>query len=208
MSILIVGADGNMGKRYARILDYLGKSWTGVDVGTSPEEIEARGKEAHGYILATPTDTHLELIEKYSLSGKPILCEKPISKDLARMRTLFADLRKRQTDLTMVMQYSWLTRSRSIGWSYYNYFKHGNDGLVWDCIQIIGLARGRIDLEDDSPVWRCRINGHSLKIADMDAAYIRFIQDWLGSPSQSLDEIMEIHEKTNELAHSNTYSGR
>ena len=37
-------------------------------------------------IIATPTDTHAELIEKAALAGKAIFCEKPVDLDIDRVR--------------------------------------------------------------------------------------------------------------------------
>src|SRR5690606_4520215 len=36
-------------------------------------------------LICTPTDTHADLIEKAALSGKPILCEKPVSLSVERI---------------------------------------------------------------------------------------------------------------------------
>ena len=40
----------------------------------------------HGVIIATPTDTHADLIEQCVKAGKAVFCEKPIDLDSARVR--------------------------------------------------------------------------------------------------------------------------
>ncbi len=96
----------------------------------------------------------------------------------------------------MTYQYSLIASKDTIGKSFYNYFRHGNDGLAWDCLQIIGLARGAISLEECSPVWSCVINGRRVPLAAMDAAYIGYVQSWFKNPHQDMGLLQAIHEKT------------
>jgi hypothetical protein len=37
-------------------------------------------------VICTPTDTHADLIERFSRAGKAIFCEKPIDLDVERVR--------------------------------------------------------------------------------------------------------------------------
>jgi hypothetical protein len=195
MRVLVIGAMGNMGRRYRTILTYLGHEWVGVDVGVSMDQVIDHAFEVDGIIIATPTETHGAYICALAHVGKPILCEKPITKDLMEMATIARVVKHHGTNLTMVMQYKELLTMPSIGWTYYNYWNTGKDGLIWDCIQIIGLARSDISIQNDSPVWRCRINGRSLNLADMDRAYIKMVAGWLKKPGQDIDEIQAIHHK-------------
>ena len=189
-----------MGKRYRAVLDYLGKEYVAVDKEHNRHFVAAAAQESDGIIIATPTDTHVDLIRQFGQHEKPILCEKPITKDVKALRKVVADLDPARSPLTMVYQYSVLADRFSQGWSYYNYFKHGTDGLAWDCLQIIGLARGEVDLAEDSPVWRCRLNGKSINLGKMDRAYIKFIEHWIRAPRfQDLGAVVEAHEKTAEM---------
>lgn len=199
MSVLIVGAKGNMGRRYAAILTYLGKEWTGVDIEQPSSSTRAAAQRSDGVIIATPTKTHASLIRLMADLKKPILCEKPVTTDIAEMRTMALELKLNKTNLTMVHQYKELIDMPSIGWSYYNYWNHGRDGLVWDCIQIIALARSEVAIQDDSPVWKCRINGKALNLRHMDRAYIKMIDRWMREPGQDIQEIKAIHEKVDAL---------
>lgn len=205
MAILIMGANGNMGKRYAAILNYLGKEYIGVDVNNKPTEVAKALRKAEGVIVATPTETHLRILSSLKKCRKPILCEKPISKHIPNLSLLLDQFHETKTPLNMVYQYKELVDSKAFGESEYNYFKHGSDGLVWDCIQIIGLAKGNVTIREDSPVWKCQINGEPLDIGLMDLAYIHHIKRWLKRPGQSLTEILDIHMKAAALARGNEH---
>lgn len=53
---------------------------------TAEAAIEADGTDA--VLIATPTATHVEMIEKCVAAGKPVLCEKPIDLSLERVNQL------------------------------------------------------------------------------------------------------------------------
>ena len=46
-----------------------------------------------GVVIATPTDTHLDLIEKAVEQGKAVLCEKPLDLDIDKARKMLGRLR-------------------------------------------------------------------------------------------------------------------
>jgi myo-inositol 2-dehydrogenase/D-chiro-inositol 1-dehydrogenase len=50
----------------------------------------------HGVIIATPTDTHLDLVRRANTAGKAVFCEKPVDLDLARARAAAAELNSPQ----------------------------------------------------------------------------------------------------------------
>lgn len=200
MAIMLLGGAGNMGRRYQAILSYLGVEFHVADVGHSNQQIQELAKRCAGTIITTPTETHPEFIHLLSPVKKPILCEKPVTKDIRALKDALLQVRADQTPFSMVFQYRMLVENTRLGWTHYNYFKHGNDGLAWDCIQVIGLARAQVELEEDSPIWRCTINGRALNLSDMDHAYIKFIRDWLKSPSQDLSHVLAVHEKTEAIA--------
>lgn len=200
MSVLIVGSNGSMGKRYQAILRYLGKHFVGIDKGDAIPSIPY-----DGYIIATPTETHAQFVKTFAPFRKPILVEKPLSKNVKEVGDLLTYVSESKTPLKMMMQYDYLTENSGFGASMYDYFRHGNDGLVWDCIQIIASAKGEIYLNEMSPIWKCVINGRELSIADMDLAYVRFVEDWFRDPYQSLQRIEQIHLKTDALEKSGLY---
>ena len=55
----------------------------GCDI-RSIDQIEASG-DVDAVVICTPTDTHADLIERFSRAGKAVFCEKPIDLSLARV---------------------------------------------------------------------------------------------------------------------------
>ena len=196
--ILLIGSEGSQGKRYQSILKYLGKQFICKD-WRLPSRIDEKTieKNVTGIIIATPTITHMNLLEKYLLLKKPIFVEKPISKNITEVRELERLIKATKGDVRMAFQYKYVvTNIKSQGYSEYDYFRHGNDGLVWDCLQIIGLARGMIGLKEQSPIWKCTINGEKLRAGElMDAAYVMDIASWLNGEKQDFKEVLDVHEK-------------
>ena len=188
--ILIIGSEGSMGKRYQAILKHLSQPFEGWDPkhGTAPCHPEKYSR----FIIASPTDTHLGWVKALDQYGKPILCEKPLSKDLGEVEEIL----KCKSELTMMMQYTWLFDRYSFGHSSYNYYQHGPDGLIWDCFQIIALARHEVELKEDSPIWKCVINGKPIRRGDMDEAYVGFVSAWLkGIVPAAKQRLLEWHRK-------------
>lgn len=194
--IIVYGANGSMGARYQAILRSLYKDVFPVDVDTPINSVPHH--LANGYIVATPTDTHLAFVESLlSINNScPILCEKPISKDLKEVKR-FCDLMSRGAPISMVSQYDELVSAFDRGLTSYDYFRTGKDGLAWDCIQIIGLAQFLPMIANQSPIWKCSINGRPLNLADMDGAYVKMIKSWLinGKYGWSHHRILSAHEK-------------
>ena len=83
MSVLIIGNRGSMGQRYSCILKHLGKTFVGVDKGDVIPDIQY-----DGYIIATPTETHAKIVCDLAKYRKPILIEKPICKDIDRLKEI------------------------------------------------------------------------------------------------------------------------
>jgi hypothetical protein len=101
----------------------------------------------------------------------------------------------------MVLQYDYI-KVRGLdekhGWSGYNYYNHGKDGLAWDCLQIIGLAHDstQLEVQETSPYWLAYLNGYKLSLSDMDQAYIDMLRDWVSIPKRYSDEfIILMHER-------------
>ena len=201
MKIYIAGARGVMGTRYAAILRHLGHDVWGFDLpdfGPSHEfaaQVSAEAMASDGIIIATPTETHVPLLRFFAYCGRPILCEKPITTKVDELDDLVWDLVKAGARVQMVSQYDHLVDGRSEGPTVYDYYRHGADGLAWDCINIIYHARGRTELREQSPTWSCVINGKVLSLGDMDRAYVEMIEQWLRDPRSDLERIIEAHRK-------------
>ena len=188
---LIIGSEGSMGKRYQAILKYLNEPFECLDkkggIGKEGRSLE----EYDSFIVATPTETHHDIVCRLGQYDKPILCEKPLSKDLKEVLSMINAAPK----LSIMMQYRKLISKETGGLSWYDYFRHGNDGLIWDCFQIIALGTEQVNLRETSPVWRCGINGQQLSLANMDDAYIKAVDDWLHGEKISDLEMFKFHKK-------------
>jgi len=193
--VLVVGYKGNMGSRYTAILDMLGVEWDGTDLVEGCIDTKT-DSDYDGVIIATPTDDHFNMINYIrGISDKPILCEKPIETSLHYLKML---LDRPNLNLRMINQYEYMPgadEADAEGKTYYNYFKSGRDGLAWDCINIIGMAKGDVELKNDSPLWECCINGSVLKLGWMDSAYIYMIDKWVKNPTNNHEYILKAHEK-------------
>lgn len=203
MRVLIIGANGNMASRYKAIFNHLGVSFDGIDIDTPDDGVQSALCLSDRFLIATPTDTHFHWITKCMPFKKPILCEKPVTKDLNELGYVLEQCRIDGVPFRAVYQYSMLARSEGSGDTCYNYFKHGNDGLYWDCMQITALSRCTPALYETAPIWDCVINGERLNLSDMDRAYVEYIKLWLEKPNQDPIEVWNMHYKTHQLMKQN-----
>ena len=196
--IAVVGGLGNMGKRYCAILKMHHIDHYVIDTSL-PGEIT---DDTTGIIIATPTDLHVKHLKYYAEYNKPILVEKPVTKNQAELEEILA----LTVPIRMINQYEHyilerdpvkiVSTGKELRTTYYNYFKTGGDSLHWDVINIIGLADdGRIRIGDDSPIWECWLNGDRLDIAKMDWAYVWNIKDWLKKYDDNKPYIKKAHER-------------
>jgi hypothetical protein len=191
MKVALVGCDGNMASRYRAILDFLGHQVKGWDKDAELEDIEYMTKWADAFIVCTPTGHHLGSLReiwKNGWAGKPVLCEKPVTKDIEQYKQLCKLVWELKPELYCVNQYAYLPEmvdGTADGLTSYNYFKHGSDGLKWDCFQLYALARGKLELRNTSPVWQCTLNGVNVDLSNMDRAYVDMVIDFLGYKRKS-----------------------
>ncbi len=177
----IVGANGNMGRRYSAILKTINVEFLELDV---EDKLSYKNKEKlDGVIICTPTDKHLFNITEYNMVPK-ILCEKPLCSDeddYEHFKSLVKNFGLKDK-IFIVNQYGFMPdcgTSINIG-TIYNFYNTGKDGLLWDCFNIIGLDKtGFIDLKNDSPLWKCSINGLKKDVKDVNESYLFMINDWL-----------------------------
>jgi len=199
--ILIIGSEGSMGTRYKSILNWIGVEYICSDIGDYKEKFAQKVDSSSKIILCTPTDTHHKILQEIIPTGKTILCEKPISKSLFELSDILNLCDKYRCNFNMTFQYSELVKNTAELPSFYNYFRTGKDGLFWDCLQIIALAKTSVDIRNTSPIWSCFINGQELYLSDMDEAYVSFIKKWInGEINQDHNDLFKIHEKTERLA--------
>lgn len=204
LRIAIIGNKGNMGRRYESILNSLQIDHFGVDLLSSAHIKNDLEKESFSHaIIASPTITHASWMQWLYDHDKTcrILCEKPITKDLNELVRI---LSLPEIDLTMVYNYEYVEyKDLFMGdCTTYNFYNSGGDGLYWDCIQIIGLAKGELVLSNESPIWRCVINGRKVKKESIDNSYMEFLKAWINYDfKQNHKTLIDIHVKTAMLNH-------
>jgi hypothetical protein len=168
--------------------------------------------------------THLDEIGDIALTfhggdGVSILCEKPITYadvvdhedyNLSKRLDHATNLGHR---LFMVNNYAHTHPVRQDvlrGWrqskTTYSYYNTGGDGVYWDCIQLIHLAKRSIRIDNTSPVWQCTINGSAINRSQVDQGYIEMIKDFTG-PQLNMwgyEDIIAAHEKVEAFAKTNS----
>ena len=187
--IAILGSDGSMGKRYQAILRHINIDAALFEATNWGQIVTTVGID--GIIIASPTDCHLENLREIARLNIPILCEKPIVQDQRDLNEIL----EMDLNITMVNQYAFIDGIDGEGVSYYDYYNTGKDGLEWDCINIIGLAKGDVFINDKSPIWNCQINGKKLTLEDVYAGYIKMIHSWQQEPKSNYDYISQAHRK-------------
>jgi hypothetical protein len=190
---LIVGAKGGMGRRYTAVLRKLGIEPFQMDLG----DMVPKGYDS--VIIATPTAMHAQHVLNFLPANVPILCEKPLSTSLKQVNAICSVVDQKGAKLDMVNQYRYCDGEET-PWkelTSYDYFNTGKDGLFWDCISIIALATGEALVRNESPVWNCIVNGKQLRLAGMDHAYVKMIDQWLKGDlkGHGTDYIREAHKK-------------
>ena len=75
-----------MGRRYMCILKFLGVDCYSVDL-KNDNSIQG---DTDGFIVATPTETHYDILWNRREYDKPVLCEKPITKYSAELREILS----------------------------------------------------------------------------------------------------------------------
>lgn len=179
-----------MGSRYSFYLKHIGVDVIGRDLNDNkwPSDVD-------GVLIATPTEYHFNHIwDMWDRYNRPILCEKAISKNLDKTENIC----KSDIQLRMINQYEYFKPFfMPGGTSHYDYYKHGSDGIAFDCINIIGLADGVCGCDERSPQWSCVINNYRINLADMDSAYLWNLRDWIIKEDENKDYILHAHRRVN-----------
>lgn len=196
--MFIVGINGNMGRRYKAIAEHLNIGVSGVDINDNLPNKKTLANKI--IFLCTPTDNHIQdILWYFTKSNCQIVCEKPISKIYKEFTKLF-DYSDR---LLMVNNYNYIMLGHEVTKkpTTYNYYTSGKDGLYWDCIQIIHLARGKVLLSNKSPIWKCIINGVEINRSEIDLSYVYMIKDIFGEQKYvwGMDDILLAHQKVEKL---------
>jgi hypothetical protein len=202
----IIGSEGNMGRRYAAICKHLGFDSVGYDPMLKDSVWDGffTDRSLSHIIITSPTDQHLTNLMMLRLGvhkHTPILCEKPIAKASDEYN------KELMTNLVCLSERTFMVNNYSFtdlipdheGVTSYDYCCSGRDGLNWDCIQLIYLARGEWHLRNESPVWQCQINGQWVHRSSVDFSYIRMMKTFLVPfPGPNLwgpEAILSAHKK-------------
>lgn len=197
--ILLLGSEGSMGRRYKAIMNYSGIGHVCIDQHNAHQSVIMKyAKEVAGIIVATPTETHMSYLRMLMPYKTPIMCEKPVVKNISEWDEIIDLYEDTRCPLRMMFQYSLLDDRRSKGLTKYDYYNHGKDGLLWDCFQPIALARGILEIKEESPIWRGILNGKELQSCEMDKAYVDYFKIWQKDPRQDVYALRNMHEKVSE----------
>jgi len=161
-----------MGRRYSAIVKVLGHDVVQYDIADVSIALDA--VEYDKAIVATPTDTHYNLCAVLADYGKPILCEKPVSKNIDEVKNLVAMFRPG----TFFVVCNWKYLAEMGDSIVYDYYKTGVDGLWWDMFQPIYLA-GSLMVRNRFPVFNCLVNRKRYTQRDFDLTYMRMIADFV-----------------------------
>ncbi|MAH48275.1 hypothetical protein CMI37_20795 [Candidatus Pacearchaeota archaeon] len=205
MKVGIVGSDGNMGRRYAAICNHFQVEYAGYDIANGYQSVYNFIEKANltHVIIASPTDYHMTHISMAMNHPAKILCEKPFFKD--EYNKNLTELQKyiNSKNLFMVNQYAYYMNLKELSLdnasTRYNFYNSGNDGIGWDCIQLIYLAQNKtkIKLSHKSPFWDVSINGLTLNKQLIDNCYVDMVEDFLFHTYDKLwgiNKIIQAHE--------------
>lgn len=188
MKVLVLGSKGSMGRRYCAILEYLGIHYFGIDKEDEKYDynIENGIYDKHKFthaIIATPTEYHGQTLRDFCLNIPHVLCEKPVSKQSSMIEWM----RDYHPHVNMVCNWKYAIGNPKPGTHdiRYSNYNTGKDGLGWDCIQLIYLARN-IKISTETPFFECmtvdpECNCEKLiTLSNIENSYIQMIEHWLG----------------------------
>ena len=209
--VLLVGHRGNMGRRYAAILDCLGVNWIGTEnlAEDYPNSISVHDRFLDTIfshiIVATPTDTHTSILRYLHTFPGPVLCEKPITKDVNYEMVL----PYYPNNLFMVNNYNFIEfhndQQNDYNITWYDFYNSGKDGLAWDCLQLIVLDNGgMLQFKNESPVWSAGIDGLKIVRDSIDRSYVKMIDAFISNRDHQLwdardPKIIHAHEMARTL---------
>ena len=176
-----------MGTRYAKILEEEGIEFYVLDqhnLGAAKRLFEHTTKA----IIATPTELHTQYVTKCIEREIPVLCEKPITKNVDELERIL-NHRNAEVFLHMVCNYKYAYQKAKDRYgdqlfyqdkkTRYMFENSGKDGLAWDCIQLIYLAEGRVQFGRSGKTWTCYINGVPIRYQDVIEGYRQMLLDFM-----------------------------
>jgi hypothetical protein len=180
MKVLVIGSRGNMGRRFSAIIRHLGHDLLEYDPPAAPYMPDF--KECDACIIATPVVGHMPYL-KTIMPVKPVLCEKPLSFDLAQVKAAASYAGKQGCAAYMVNNWAFVGHHRepmSEGSIVVNTWNTGTDG-DWDLIQPLYLVEDISNFEcvRKYPWLSVAINGVGYGRDDFDISYVEMVQAFL-----------------------------
>jgi hypothetical protein len=174
MKVAVFGSNGSMGKRYMAILKFLKIKAVPIEIGDTWDSTTFDRA-----IVAIPTDDHFDLLTELLPLNKPILCEKPLSKDLKEIKIL--ENLDKYGWIRVVSNWNFLPQVLFIHNEVeYDHYNTGKDGLFWDCCQLLMIARdSKCEIKNTSPVFKATINNLSVSLDDIAMSYVTMVQRWM-----------------------------
>lgn len=195
--ILLIG-HGKIGRRYSAILKHLKQDF---EIFDPLLEYEPDIKAFDKWIIASPTETHIQWCLSAIELGKTFLCEKPLSKKLNECEVIMNSCAKTGVKGFVVCNYKYLLTER-IFWRYtekpslkYDYYITGSDGKEWDCCQLIYIDP-RVELRTRSPVWKFHIDRLRVKYELLERSYIKMIEDFIEGKYEKLWTVEDGYKMT------------
>jgi hypothetical protein len=180
MAVIVLGANGSIGRRYCAILKYLKIPF---DVYDSQEFWKPTDNFSH-VIVATPTDTHGEYVKRLAESGHWSLIEKPLTKDRQELEELKKHQDSERIFSVCNLRYTCLNFQKPVTIEY-DFYNTGKDGTVWDCIQLFYMDK-QAKIRTNSPFLKFRINHVSITHRMVEESYIKMLQDFLSYKTKNL----------------------
>lgn len=174
MKVLVIGGLGRIGTRYRAILNYLGIPNVTHDIRQDCEPWEEI--DFTHAIIATPTNQHFVYMHRLAELGKPFLCEKPVSKKLEEIEPFTG---YKQGYVVNNYAYMFNKFEKDSCKITYDYFCTGQDGVAWDCIQLLYLDQDAT-INTKSPIWMVFNREKKYTYADVEWSYVSMIIDFLG----------------------------
>lgn len=186
--ILLLGSEGNIGKRYKAILRDLDIPFIGIDPKLHNEHF-VKDTDFDKAIIAVPTEYHFALCNLMMDLGKPFLCEKPLSKNTDECKHLAFRAKTEKANGFVVNNWQFVMPSEKIKSIEYENYHTGSDGLAWDMCQLIYIAfknNSRLHIDTKNPVWSARINGEAISLRDVHWSYVDLVKAFTNEVWQEL----------------------
>lgn len=173
MKIWVIGANGNMGGRYADMCRAMGHTVIGTDVHDDYPLKEAYDRA----IVACITGMHMHYCRLLEARGQPYLCEKPV--------TMASDEIQELERLSGHMVCNWAfvhagaPKRPGRNLVYYRNSYTGPHGLRWDCIQLYHLARNNRPNLGTGENFVASINRLPVYRNNITLSYKRMFKEWL-----------------------------